>query len=61
MVRKRIASRHGERTSKSPLTVRISAEIVRTGDHMHVHAVSRIRLHGNVLSAISLSLVAATL
>ena len=59
MARKRIASRHGERTFKSPLSVRVSAEIVRTGGH--VHAVSRVRLHGNALSAISPSPVAVIL
>ena len=59
MARKRIASRHGERTFKSPLVVRVSAEIVITGGH--VHAVSGVRLHGNALSAISPSPVAVIL
>ena len=59
MARRRIASRHGERTFKSPLSVRVSAEIVRTGGH--VRAVSRIRLHDNALLAISPSPVAMIL
>ena len=43
--------RRGGRTFKLPLTVRVSAKIVRTSGN--VHAVSRIRLHGNALLGIS--------